>query len=42
MLKKRIIPSLLIKNNKLVKGKNFKDYRNVGDPVSAIKVYSWN
>ena len=40
MLKKRIIPSLLIKNNKLVKGKNFKDYRNVGDPVSAIKVYS--
>ena len=40
MLKKRIIPSLLIKNKKLVKGKEFKNYVNVGDPISAIKVYS--
>lgn len=40
MLKRRIIPCLLIKNNKLVKGKNFSDYKNVGDPISAIKVYS--
>lgn len=40
MLKKRIIPSLLIKNNKLVKGIKFKDYQNVGEAISAIKVYS--
>ena len=40
MLKKRIIPSLLIKDNKLVKGKKFNNYVNVGNPVSAIKVYS--
>ena len=40
MLKKRIIPSLLIKDNKLVKGKKFNNYVNVGNRVSAIKVYS--
>ena len=40
MLKKRIIPSLLIKDNKLVKGKKFNNYVNVGNPVLAIKVYS--
>ena len=40
MLKKRIIPTLLLKNNRLVKGKNFSNYRDVGDPVSTIKIYN--
>ena len=40
MLKKRIIPTLLLKNNRLVKGKKFSNYRDVGDPVSAIKIYN--
>ena len=40
MLKKRIIPTLLLKNQRLVKGKNFKDYKDTGDPISAIKIYN--
>ena len=40
MLKKRIIPTLLLKNNRMVKGVNFKDYRDTGDPISASKIYN--
>lgn len=40
MLKKRIVPTLLLKNQRLVKGKNFENYRDVGDPMSVIKIYS--
>lgn len=39
MLKKRIIPILLLKNGRCVKSKQFKDYRDTGAPVSAAKVY---
>lgn len=40
MLKKRIIPSLLLKDGRMVKGKNFDNFRDVGNPVTAAKVYN--
>jgi len=40
MLKQRIIPSLLLKDGRMVKGKHFTDFRDVGDPVTAAKVYN--
>jgi cyclase len=40
MLKLRIIPTLLFKNLKLVKGKNFDSWRTVGSVIQAIKIYS--
>ena len=39
MIFNRIIPSLLLKNFRLVKGKNFKNYIDAGDPVKTIKAY---
>tara|TARA_B100000886_G_C20392288_1_gene478810 strand:- start:124 stop:885 length:762 start_codon:yes stop_codon:yes gene_type:complete len=36
----RIIPSLLLKNGGLVKGKNFKDHVYVGDPINAFRIYN--
>lgn len=40
MLKNRIIPSLLLKDGRMVKGKKFNDFRDVGNPVTAAKVYN--
>lgn len=40
MLKKRIIPCLDIKNGRTVKGINFVDLRDAGDPVELAEVYS--
>ncbi|MFT5824347.1 MAG: cyclase [Crocinitomix sp.] len=40
MLTKRIIPCLDIKNGKTVKGINFKDLRDAGDPIELAKKYS--
>ncbi len=40
MLTKRIIPCLDIKNGKTVKGINFKELRNAGDPIELAKKYS--
>lgn len=40
MLKKRIIPVLLLKDGKMVKGKKFRNFRNTGSPESAVDVYS--
>ena len=39
MLKKRIIPVLLINNNSLVKTVNFQNPRIVGDIISAVKIF---
>jgi cyclase len=39
MLKIRLIPSLLLANGRCVKGVRFGDYRDVGHPVTAAKVY---
>ena len=39
MLKHRIIPTLLLKDGRMVKSRQFSDYRDVGDPVTAARVY---
>lgn len=40
MLRKRIIPCLLLKNGRMVKGKQFKDFRDTGNPVTAARIYN--
>ena len=40
MLKKRIIPCLDIKDGRTVKGTNFIDLRDAGDPIELAKIYS--
>ena len=40
MLKHRIIPTLLLKDNTLLKGVNFNSWRTVGSALPAIKVYN--
>ncbi|MBN1651236.1 MAG: imidazole glycerol phosphate synthase subunit HisF [Bacteroidales bacterium] len=40
MLKKRIIPCLDIKNGRTVKGINFEDIQDAGDPIELAKKYS--
>ena len=42
MLKKRIIPCLDIKNGRVVKGINFIELKDAGDPVEQAKIYSDN
>lgn len=39
MLKYRIIPTLLLKDGRMVKSRQFGNYRDVGDPVTAARVY---
>ena len=39
MLKVRLIPSLLLRNGRCVKGVRFKNHRDVGHPVTAAKVF---
>ena len=40
MLKKRIIPCLDIKDGRTVKGVNFVNLRDAGDPVELAEIYS--
>ena len=40
MLKHRIIPCLDVKNGRVVKGINFVDLKDAGDPVEQAKIYS--
>ena len=40
MLKNRIIPCLDVKNGRVVKGINFVDLKDAGDPVEQAKVYN--
>lgn len=40
MLRPRIIPSLLVHNNGLVKTINFKNPKYVGDPINAVKIFN--
>jgi len=42
MLTKRIIPCLDIKNGRTVKGVNFVNLRDAGDPVELAKIYAEN
>lgn len=40
MLKKRIIPLLLLMNDRLVKTVNFDKFKDVGDPTSTAKIFN--
>ena len=40
MIRKRLIPSLLIQNNKLVKTIKFRNPSYVGDPLNAIRIFN--
>ena len=40
MYRPRVIPVLLLKNQGLVKSKQFKDYRYIGDPINAVKIFN--
>lgn len=40
MLRPRIIPSLLVHENGLVKTANFKNPKYVGDPINAVKIFN--
>jgi cyclase len=39
MLKARIIPSLLLREGRCVKGVQFQNFRDTGNPVTAAKIY---
>ncbi|MBI3336758.1 imidazole glycerol phosphate synthase subunit HisF [Candidatus Peregrinibacteria bacterium] len=40
MLKKRIIPSLLLKDGRMVKSRQFGQYRDTGYPLTAARIYN--
>ena len=40
MLKRRVIPALLLRNGGLVKTTQFKDPKYVGDPINAIRIFN--
>lgn len=40
MFRPRIIPVLLLKNLALVKSIGFKDYKYIGDPINAVKIFN--
>lgn len=40
MIKKRIIPTLLLQNGKLVKTRNFKIPKYIGDPTNTVKIFN--
>ncbi len=40
MLKKRVIPVLLLRDGRMVKGVKFSDYRDTGNPKTAVRIYS--
>ena len=40
MHKIRLIPILLLKHGRMVKGKQFKDFKDTGDPVFASRIYN--
>jgi cyclase len=40
MIRPRVIPILLLRGEGLVKGIQFKDYKYIGDPMNAVKIFS--
>lgn len=40
MYRPRVIPVLLLKKNGLVKSRSFKDYKYIGDPINAVKIFN--
>jgi len=39
-IRKRLIPVLLIENGRLIKTKNFKEPRYLGDPLNALRIFN--
>lgn len=40
MFRPRVIPTLLLKDKGLVKSVRFKDYKYIGDPINAVKIFN--
>ena len=40
MLRSRVIPVLLIKDKGLVKSIKFSDYKYLGDPINAVRIFN--
>ena len=40
MFRPRIIPVLLLNNDHLVKSEGFKNYRYIGDPINAVRIFN--
>jgi cyclase len=40
MFRPRVIPTLLLKNLGLVKSVNFRDFKYIGDPINAVKIFN--
>jgi cyclase len=40
VLKKRVIPVLLLRDGRMVKGVEFENYRDTGNPRTAVRIYS--
>ena len=40
MLKTRIIPVLLLRENIIYKSKKFKNHRYIGDPLNTLKIFN--
>ena len=40
MFRPRLIPVLLLKDNALVKSVKFKNYKYIGDPINAVKIFN--
>lgn len=40
MLRTRVIPCLLLKNNSLVKTVKFKEYNYIGDPINTVRIFN--
>ena len=40
MFRPRVLPILLLKGKGLVKSKKFKNYRYIGDPINAVKLFN--
>jgi imidazole glycerol-phosphate synthase subunit HisF len=40
MFRPRVIPVLLLKNKGLVKSIKFRDFRYIGDPINAVKIFN--
>jgi cyclase len=40
MLATRLIPSLLLKHDRLIKSIQFQEYRNIGNPINMVRIYN--
>lgn len=40
MFRPRVIPVLLLRGHDLIKSVGFKNYRYIGDPINAVKIFN--